>query len=279
MRFVTLTLALTAVAGGRFAGAQQTGPWAQGKTIQTSVVVFPSTASAIERGGPARANRGVAADSQPGKRKAAVHPALEQLAAQRILVLPVQAVVFTDSLGWGNRIASVRSYLQTVDDEITYALKDRGLDGKWVLADAVVRSAKRNSDFAADPHSIDTRQLRPGAKTDEFLLREPLASQLRSLTALNDARYVLVPVEVRVVNTPGAPASHSLKTTATTNTQQSSGAVSPRANAVLHVVVIDTRRSQLQWVGDVVGAPLTKFSPALAADLASRLADLIAPAN
>lgn len=270
MRFITLTFALVAAVGGRFAGAQQTGPWGQGKVVQTSAVVFPSTASAIERGAPARGNRGVAADSQLG-RKAAVRPALEQLAAQRILVLPVQAAVFADSLGWGSKIASVRSYLQTVDDEITYALKERGLDGKWVLADAVVRSAKRNSDFTADPHAIDTRQLRPGAKTDEFLLHEPLASQLRSLIALSDARYVLVPVEVRIVNTPGA----------STNTQPSSSvrAGAPRANAVLHIAVIDARRSQLQWVGDVVGAPRSAFSPAVAADLASRFADLITPAN
>ena len=51
-------------------------------------------------------------------------------------------------------------------------------------------------------------------------------------------------------------------------------------HAMLHLVVIDVRRSQVQWSGDLAGAPMTKFSRAVAADIASRLADLIAaPAN
>lgn len=273
MRFLTLVLALATTLSGGTTGAQQVPqPPArtkgQGDPHAASAAPPPSTASAIERGSPG-GNRNVRADSQAAKEKAAYRP-LEELAAQRILVLPVQSVIFADSLGWGSQISSVRSYLQSLDDEISYTLTDRGLDGKWILSDAVVRSAKRNSDFAPDPHAIDMRQLRPGAKTDEFLLREPLASQLRSLIALTDARFVLIPVEMRVTDLPAPKGA---------NASGANPNGPPRAYGILHVVVVDARRSQLQWVGDVTGAPLASFSPALAADLASRLGDLIAPSN
>jgi hypothetical protein len=49
---------------------------------------------------------------------------------------------------------------------------------------------------------------------------------------------------------------------------------------MLPLVIIDARRSQVQWSGDLAGMEATKFSPAIAADIASRLADLIAsPVN
>jgi hypothetical protein len=142
-----------------------------------------------------------------------------------------------------------------LDDEISFALKDRGIATNWTLSDAVTRSAKRNAGFAPDPHVLEAGQLHPGAKIDNFQLREPLASQLRSLIALNDARYVLFPVEVRFTNSDRG------------------------AQALLRIAIIDARRSQLQWAGDIAGDPATTFSPAIAADLASRLADLIAPSN
>ena len=46
--------------------------------------------------------------------------------------------------------------------------------------------------------------------------------------------------------------------------------------AVLHVVVVDARRSQVQWAGEVVSEAHASLSPAIAAELASRLADLVA---
>lgn len=177
---------------------------------------------------------------------------LDRLVAEHILVLPVQYLTFADSLGWSTKVPSVRAYLGNVDDEIAFALRERGLGTRWTLAPAIVQSASRNAGFTADPRAIEARELRPGAKLDEWQLQEPLASQLRSLIALTDARYVLFPVEVRTTSAAG------------------------RGRAMLHVVVVDARRSQVQWAGDVYSTPRTTFSPAIAAELASRLADLIA---
>lgn len=177
---------------------------------------------------------------------------LERLASEHILVLPVQYLVFRDSLGWAAQVPSPREYLSTLDDEIAFALRERGLDGRWTLAPSIVESAKRNAGFTADPRAIEAQALRPGAKLDQWQLPEPLASQLRSLIALTDARYVLFPVELRTTS------------------------AARQGLAVLHVVVVDARRSQIQWAGDVTTAPRATLSPAIAAELASHLADLIA---
>lgn len=179
---------------------------------------------------------------------------LERLAAEHMLVLPVQYLTFSDSMGWSALAPSSRQYLATLDDEITFALSERGLRTQWKFAPDVARSVARNSNYAPDPYALAANQVRAGAKDkgDAWQLSEPLASQIRSLVALTDARYVMLPVEVRLTG------------------GRSWG------RAMLHVVVIDARRSQVQWSGDVTGMQATRFSPAIAADLASRLADLVA---
>ncbi len=186
----------------------------------------------------------------PAQARTSARP-LERLAGEHMVVLPVQYLIFADSLGWSLVAPPSRKYLTTLDDEITFALGERGLKNQWKFAPDVARSAARNATYAPDPYALAASQLRSGIKSDAWQLTEPLASQLRSLVALTDARYVMLPVEVRLTGSHGS------------------------GRAMLHVVVIDARRSQIQWAGDVMTASTRAFSPALAADLASRLADLV----
>jgi hypothetical protein len=197
----------------------------------------------------------LAAQASSEVRSSAPRP-LERLAGEQMLVLPVQYLTFADSLGWSQDAPSTREYLNTLDDEIAFALEQRGLKGRWTLAPELIRSVARNQGYAPDPRALAAGEVRAAQKSGEWQLREPLASQLRSLIALTDARYVLFPVEMRLTGSSGV------------------------GHAMLHLVVIDARRSQVQWSGDLAGAPQKGFSPAIAADIASRLADLIAaPAN
>lgn len=193
---------------------------------------------------------------QNGRGQGTPHP-LQRLAAEQMLVLPVQYLTFADSLGWSRTAPSSRSYLNTVDQEIAFALKQRGLQGRWTLAPELVRSVERNKDYAPDPHALAADEVRSGEKgASEWQLREPLASQLRALVALSDARYIFFPVELKFTGSGGA------------------------GHATLHLVIVDARRSQVQWTGDLAGSQFASFSPAIAADLASRLGDLIAaPVN
>ena len=82
-----------------------------------------------------------------------------------------------------------------------------------------------------------------------------LSGQLRAFAGLFNARYALIPVELRFV--PDAPGGR----------------------ATIHVVVVDTRAAQLVWKGDVHGDGVRNFTPAVAAGIAGRVADLFTTAR
>ena len=130
---------------------------------------------------------------------------LERLAAEQMVVLPVQYLTFADSLGWSQGAPSTRSFLGTLDDEIAFALSERGLRTHWTMAPDLERAVGRNQGYAPDPRALSAGEIRSGQKDAEWQLREPLASQLRALLALTDARYVLFPVTRCVSPDPTAP--------------------------------------------------------------------------
>lgn len=187
----------------------------------------------------------------PALMSAQATPPLAAASGQRVLVLPTQLLSFADSLGWAKQAPVRAAYLAAVDSALTDALAARGLRGTWTFADQVVRSAVRNVGFVADPSALAVESLRTGNKHDPREVRVPLATQLRSLVALTDARYVLLPVEMRIVGGAGT------------------------GRAQLKLVLIDARRSEIRWMGTVVSDPVPAFSRALAAGVASRVADLV----
>ena len=81
--------------------------------------------------------------------------------------------------------------------------------------------------------------------------------QLRAFAGLFNARYAFIPVELRLAPDAGGG-----------------------ARPTIHAVVIDTRAAKLTWKGDVTGDAVRTFSPAVAAGIAGRVADLFtAPAR
>ncbi|MDQ6718354.1 MAG: hypothetical protein M3Z17_08430 [Gemmatimonadota bacterium] len=192
-----------------------------------------------------------AAHPSPGAASEVQRP-LEQLAGQSIVVLPTQYLSFGDSLGWRGAIARRAEYLAGLDDEIGFALGERGLSRKWTFANAISRAARNNSTVIADPHALSAESLRGHIEIEETLV-EPLGSQIRSLLALGTGRFVLLPVELRTESANGTGV------------------------AVLKLMLIDARLAKVKWIGEVKSERLRQFSPALAASVASRLADLIAP--
>jgi hypothetical protein len=86
-------------------------------------------------------------------------------------------------------------------------------------------------------------------------LAEPVASQLRVLAGLHDARYALVPVELRFEPVP-----------------EGSG----KGRAVLHLALLDVRGARLDWAGDVASDEAAGLAPALLSSIARHMADLIA---
>jgi hypothetical protein len=137
-----------------------------------------------------------------------------------------------------------------LDAEIAFALGERRAAAAWTGADAVRRLARSSAAYAGDPAALalpPDERLRGGAE-----LLDPLASQLRALAALTDARYVVVPVALRAAGEGDA------------------------RRAVLRVLLADVRGARVLWAGETAGVPLAGPPAAIAARVAEQFADLVA---
>jgi hypothetical protein len=179
---------------------------------------------------------------------------LAGLAAQPLILLPVQYLRPADTLGWAQHVQAPSAFLARIDDELTFAARERGVKSAWAFPEDLARSARRNATYAADPHGLAAEGLRPRGQRPRLPapLGEPLATQMRALVALHDARYALLPVEVRF-----EPAAEG------------------GGRAVLRLALIDARRAEVVWVTEVASDPAPAPSPAIAASLASHFGDLI----
>ena len=177
---------------------------------------------------------------------------LAALAGQRVILLPAPSVDLSrDSAPAGTPAIDRTATLAALDSAIERALADRARTVTWVTVSQVARTSRRNASMAPDPYALSYESLRRPLRMEGTLL-EPLASQLRSLTALNDARLVLYPVDLRLERTPGM------------------------GRATVRVALLDTRLSRVLWIGDVRGeSPDASMAPLLAS-VASKLADLFA---
>jgi hypothetical protein len=178
--------------------------------------------------------------------------ALATLANDALVVLPVQSLR-SSVPAWSDKVGDQRAYLSKVDDEIAFAVRESGVKGQWAFAADLARAARRNPGYTADPYAIAVDAIGPAERDPDRMIAEPLAGQLRAFTGLFNARYALVPTELRFVPDVEGGA------------------------AVLHVVLVDTRAAHLAWKGDVPGDGTRNFTPAVAAGLASRVADLFTP--
>jgi len=186
--------------------------------------------------------------AQPGQ--------LARYAAVKLMVLPAQAVTGDDRLGWRGTAGGERALLASLDTLIESTLAERGLASLWLFPPALARSARRNPTYLTDPSSMRALDaVRVALRKPNDPLAEPFASQLRALAGVSDARYALVPLELRldpVVDSPGG-------------------------RAHLRLAVVDARGSQVVWVGEVAGEAQATFGPSVLGSLATRVAGLAAP--
>jgi hypothetical protein len=190
---------------------------------------------------------------QPAPLTAPVRP-LAALVTQQVIVTPVNRLREVDALGWAQQIPRSREFMRAFDSALETELAARGLGSRWVYPDALERAARSNPSHAVDPYALALMPLRvpnaaPGAR-----LTDPLASQLRTMIALQEsARSLLIPVELWFDRIPDG-----------------------RGVAVLRLALVDGRMSEVRWLGDVRSDPAPTFSRELLTSLAARTADLIA---
>ncbi len=168
-------------------------------------------------------------------------PPLSSFTALRVAIVPVQFWQ-ADSLGWSREVRWATTRL-ALDSAVAEVLQTRGLSNKWAFAGDIARAAKRNPTYAADPYALGVGRLRGVELQAGGDVSPQLYDNLRTVTALGDARYALIPVELRVQG----------------------------EQVVLRLVMIDTRARNLVWAGEL----LSPGGTGLIAGLATRLADLI----
>ncbi len=182
---------------------------------------------------------------------------LSYFASARIMAMPTQLFRTEDAMGWAGTISDPRAYLASADSAIERELRARNYAANWIFPAELVRSAKRNPTYASDPTTIRAADaVRRLERKATATLAEPAASQLRVLAGLHDARYALVPVELRF---------------------EPSAAGGTHGKAVLHLALVDIRGARLDWTGDVSSDESATLTPTLLTSLARHFADLIAP--
>jgi hypothetical protein len=175
---------------------------------------------------------------------------LAPYAGVKVAVVPVQ--FFKGDSSFATPVGPVlRAQFDTL---LSTALEEHGLKGMWATPAEVIRAGRRNITYAGDPSNLGAFSVRNGVQKKEAQVPDPLASSLRRVAALHDARYVLLPAELFVVPGKGS------------------------ASIAVRLILIDTRLNQPLWQAELVGEPAAKFSPALLLKLATRVAELaVAP--
>ena len=174
------------------------------------------------------------------------------MAGRQVVVLPVQRnISFPDST-WQQPPSVTSQFLAALDDSIASALGDRGLRSTWTFAQEISAAARRNTGMLPDPHALAAAGLRRLVRAGDDPLSDPLASQIRSLVSMRDARYAILP--------------------ATLVFEKAAGGL----RGTVLVYLIDARTARIQWSGAVTGEVSRSLSPSMAGDIAQRIADLVA---
>ena len=120
---------------------------------------------------------------------------LATFAAERVAVTPVQ-FWRADTAGWsvGGDGAQLRAQL---DSAIAREFRARGMGARWAYAGDVARSARRNPTLRADPAALGVGAWRGQPPQPGDALPSLVGDNLRTVTALGDTRYALIPVQLQ----------------------------------------------------------------------------------
>ena len=185
--------------------------------------------------------------------------ALSGMLGRPLLIMPAQYIGVVTPAGQFELSMMNRDLLGIMDEELADAFRKRGVRSSWMFAKEITAAAMRNGGLVPDPRELSAESLRRIQPSDTPL-QEPLGTQIRQLVALQEGRYVLIPIEVDVDNRTG------------------------RAS-VLKVLLVDSRTARVLWVDSIesmaptdvpVGDLLSGYGfRRLSRALASRFADMV----
>jgi hypothetical protein len=126
--------------------------------------------------------------------------AVPPLAGQKVAVLPITHLLVPTALA-GDSVVSPRTRgLARADSAFGEFLTARVPEVTWVLPDELRRIARRAPGMMGDPDKLGQASLR---NPNLQIVPDPLRSSLRTLAALSDSRYVLVPASAVFDGVPG----------------------------------------------------------------------------
>lgn len=121
-------------------------------------------------------------------------------AGQQIAVIPITLVVPIDTM---ERVAPFTTHATAIawaDSVVGAALLARGPEVKWALPPELRKVARRAPTVAPDPDRMGQSMMRERSLET---VPDPLRSNLRSMMALLNGRFVLIPAAVAVVPEKG----------------------------------------------------------------------------
>lgn len=193
------------------------------------------------------------------------------------VLLPVQSVRPLPSGAYPGGVRSQRAAREAITAELSFAFAEaEDGAGTWKLPADVIRVMGRNPTLHVDPEHLAYQGLISKPKDlKRYQVYEPLHGQLRAISAMFDTRHLVLPLQVAYE--PYDPAAKPDEKDAPPPPEpvsvETADPGEPIGRAVLVLALIDIRRSQVLWHGEVRGDPAPIDSSALFATLAARLAD------
>ena len=188
-----------------------------------------------------------------------------------VILVPVQSTLPLEDGSWPGMARTEEEALRAMDAELEFAFGERRSAEDWVLPSDLRRTMERNPSLDIKPDRMAYSPLLVPLE-DRKYIPEPLHSELRTLAALYDTRYLVVPVRLSV-ETESTDEARSGSEVA----YSGGDAMAPASRAYLLAAMVDIRRSDVLWLGEFTGDPGTPDSGSLLATLANRMAELLAP--
>ena len=188
-----------------------------------------------------------------------------------VVLVPVQSTLPLEDGSWPGMARTEEDALRAMDAELEFAFGERRAAEDWVLPSDLRRTMERNPSLDIKPDRMAYNPLLVPID-DRKYIPEPLHSELRTLAALYDTRYVVVPIRLTVETEPtdGARSGSEVAFAG-------GDAVAPARRAYLLTAMIDIRRSDVLWLGEITGDAGPSDSGSLLATLASKMAEKLAP--
>ena len=187
-----------------------------------------------------------------------------------VVLVPVQSTLPLDDGSWPGMARTEEDALRAMDAELEFAFGERRSAEDWVLPSDLRRTMERNPSLDIKPDRMAYNPLLVPIN-DRKYIPEPLHTELRTLAALYDTRYLVVPVRL-TVETESVDEARSGSEVA----YGGGDAVAPARRAYLLAAMIDIRRSEVLWLGEFSGDPGAADSGSLLATLANEVAEQLA---